>query len=147
MKIGIVGAERAKFTPLGERQAKLTIREILTAPGVTEVVSGHSHLGGIDIWAEDIGKELGLRVTVFPPAVLSWEGGYKQRNLAIATHSDVVHCIAVDKLPRDFTGMRFEKCYHCHREDHVKSGGCWTMSKARVGVLHIVQNYQRSEEP
>lgn len=139
MRIGIVGSEEIKFTKEGKQQAISLIRQILSEPNVTEVISGGCHLGGIDIWAEEIGRELGLIVTVFKPKSLSWEGGYKERNLEIANNSDVVHCITVDKLPASYTGMRFNSCYHCRRNDHIKSGGCWTMHKAKFGKLHIIQ--------
>ena len=139
MIVGIVGSEKIKFTALGEERAKATITEILSNPQVTEVVSGKCHLGGIDIWAAEIGKELGKIVTEFPPRRLSWEF-YKARNLNIAERSDIVHCITVDKLPDNYNGMRFDFCYHCKSKDHVKSGGCWTMKHAKIGKLHVIQN-------
>lgn len=139
MRVGIVGAEGAKFTKLGEERAKEVIYSLL--PPGSIVVSGHCHLGGVDIWAEEAAKVLGLEPLIYPPAKRSWEGGYKQRNLLIAKNSDIVHCIAVDRLPSEFAGMRFGSCYHCNRDDHVKSGGCWTMKKAAHGQLHIVSNY------
>jgi len=138
MKIGIVGHEAAKFTPTGKNVALRTIRRILSEKGVTEVVSGHCSLGGIDIWAEEIGKEMGLKVTSFPPEVESWEGGYKERNLEIANTSDIVHCIVVDKLPSTYKGRVFEYCYHCHTNDHIKSGGCWTAKQAKDACWHII---------
>lgn len=144
MRVGIVGAERAKFTKTGKNRACRLIGEILSDPGVTEVVSGACHLGGVDNWAAEIGKEKKIAVKEFPPANLSWLDGYRPRNLRIVERSDVVHCITVDKLPEDFAGMRFELCYHCGSKDHVKSGGCWTMKKAREegkkGKLHIIRN-------
>ena len=151
MIVGIVGSEAAKFSPLGEDRANAIILEILEASGVTEIVSGRCHLGGIDIWAVQIGARLGLQVTEYPPKSRSWESGYKPRNIQIAQHSDIVHCISVDRLPEGFKGMIFPYCYHCARrdqlqgDDHVKSGGCWTMHKAvdlgKEGRLHIVQNF------
>lgn len=144
MIVGIVGAEGAKFTPLGEARAKLILTGIISNSDVTEVVSGKCHLGGIDIWAVQAARNLGRMTTEFPPKHLSWEW-YKQRNLQIAQRSHVVHCIAVDVLPQEFKGMKFELCYHCGTKDHVKSGGCWTMKQAikmgKVGRLHIVNNY------
>jgi hypothetical protein len=127
MIVGIVGNEAAKFTTEGAKKARDLIRSILTEPGVTEVVSGGCHLGGIDIWTEDVGEELGLKITVFLPTRLSWEVGYKPRNLKIVNRSDVVPCITVNRLPEYYTGM------------NVKSGGCWTMLHAKKGVLHIIE--------
>lgn len=140
MIAGIVGSEAAKFTQAGKKEAMGLITYILTRPGVTEVVSGGCHLGGIDIWAEEIGRELGLAVTVYTPKSLSWEKGYKPRNLKIASRSDVVHCITVKRLPDSYTGMRFKLCYHCGSSNHIKSGGCWTMRQAKVGLLYILEN-------
>src|ERR1041384_90593 len=105
MIVGIVGSEASKFTPLGEVEAKSVIAEILSDPLVTEVVSGKCHLGGIDLWAAEIGSGMGLVVTEYPPKTLSWETGYKPRNLQIARRSDVVYCITVDRLPDTYRGM------------------------------------------
>lgn len=147
MNIGIVGAEGAKFTREGEAHARQIIRSLLSEPGAV-LVSGHCHLGGVDIWAEEIAAELGCATLIFPPARQCWEGGYKQRNLQIVEHSDFVHCIAVDVLPGEYTGMRFALCYHCAKvvaPRHVKSGGCWTMRRAQHGALHVVANYPAPE--
>jgi hypothetical protein len=140
MRIGIVGAEAAKFTALGQERAKRAIRQILVIKGATEVISGGCHLGGIDIWAEEIGHELRLKVTVFKPKTLAWDNGYKERNLIIAGNSDELHNFTVKTYPITFGRMRFAQCYHCKVDGHVKSGGCWTMKKAKVGVLHIIEN-------
>jgi hypothetical protein len=131
MRIGIVGSEAIKFTARTRAIARDHIRAILSAPGVTEVVSGACHLGGIDIWAAEIGRELGLKVTEFPPKKQSWSYGYRPRNILIAKNSDAVYCITVDKLPETYDGMRFDWCYHCKTRDHVKSGGCWTAKYAQ----------------
>lgn len=142
MHIGIVGAESAKFTQYGMEQARGIIRTLL-APADAVLVSGHCHLGGVDIWAEEIADELGRAKLIYPPARLQWEGGYKQRNLLIARQSAIVHCIAVDFLPMRYTGMQFATCYHCveyNNPPHIKSGGCWTMHRAKVGALHVVKN-------
>jgi hypothetical protein len=131
MVIGIVGSESIKFTPETEAAAKKIIRDLLTRPGVTGVSSGACHLGGIDAWAEEIGKELGLDLFIYPPKTQSWETGYKPRNLQIVKASDEVYCITVKELPLNYKGMRFDYCYHCKTRDHVKSGGCWTAKQAQ----------------
>jgi len=142
MIIGIVGSEAAKFTSETEQKAKDTIRSILSVPGVTGVSSGHSPLGGIDIWTEEIGAELGLPLHIFPPKDFSWASGYKPRNIQIARKSDVLHCITVKQLPADYKGMRFPFCYHCGTNDHVKSGGCWTVMQGtrlgKPGFWHVL---------
>ena len=129
MKVGIVGSEAAKFTPSSEQRARAAIRELLRPGDV--VISGACHLGGIDKWAIEEGKEMGLRTVEYPPANLQWSTGYKPRNERIAINSDLVVCLTVDKLPPGYTGMRFPLCYHCKSTDHVKSGGCWTVKFAR----------------
>jgi hypothetical protein len=139
MIIGIVGSEGAKFTFSGKTRAYQILLDIIDKPSVEEVVSGKCHLGGIDIWAIEIAKSCGKAITEFAPEHLSWEF-YKKRNLLITRKSDVLHCITVDKLPDDFKGMRHSFCYHCKTDTHVKSGGCWTMKQAKVGILHIVKN-------
>jgi hypothetical protein len=148
MKIGIVGSEGVKFTKIGEARARDAIRGLLTT-GDT-VVSGHCHLGGIDIWAEEVAAEQGLPTLIFPPRELNWNNGYKPRNLQIAHNSDKVVCITIDTLPADYDGMRFPKgCYHCQKAgrphlDHIKSGGCWTvlqaMKKGKEGQWIVITN-------
>jgi len=109
---------------------------------VAGLSSGHCHLGGIDIWAEEIGRMLAIDLHIFPPKSLSWENGYKPRNLKIVETSDEVHCITLKELPPSYTGMRFDFCYHCKTKDHVKSGGCWTAKQAekagKKAFWHII---------
>jgi hypothetical protein len=142
--IGIVGSEAAKFTPRGKAYAITLLRKLINRPEVREVVSGGCHLGGIDIWAEDVAIEYGKALTVFHSKQNNWAYGYMPRNLQIARCSDLVCCITVDRLPESYTGSRFVLCYHCKTDKHVKSGGCWTMKKAielgKIGQLHIIQN-------
>jgi hypothetical protein len=145
MRIGIVGSEAAKFTYDTASLAKAAIRDLVaeqagipigstispqTLRGLI-IVSGHCHLGGIDIWAEDFATEMQLPTMILPPKSLSWENGYKPRNIQIAQNSDIVYVITLKELPQTFKGMRFKNCYHCARREHkhgehVKSGGCWT---------------------
>jgi len=129
--VGIVGAESAKFTPSRELKAKSMIERLLEPQG-TILVSGGCHLGGIDIWAEEIADALGRSKVIHYPTVLEWARGYKPRNIKIAETSEVVHNITVASYPPDFDGMKFEACYHCISKSHVKSGGCWTAKYART---------------
>jgi hypothetical protein len=135
-KIGIVGHEAKKFTPETEAIARRIIVSLLSVGDV--VVSGGCHLGGVDLWAEEEAKKMGLETEIYLPQKRTWEGGFKQRNLQIAAASDVVHCIVVKEYPPDYVGMRFDYCYHCHSSDHIKSGGCWTAKKAKKAVWHII---------
>ena len=128
MKVGIVGAEGTKFTPAGERRARHLIRSVLTPGDI--VVSGGCHLGGIDIWAIEEAKILGIATREYPPRIREW-ASYKARNIQIAKASDKVICITLTELPAGYIGMRFHNCYHCGVNTHVKSGGCWTVKYAK----------------
>lgn len=151
-KVGIVGNGTDKFTQQGEEQAREIIRHILTA-GWAAMVSGHSPVGGIDIWAEEEAAAMGIPLDLKIPEINQWDPpggyGYKARNLDIAQDSAVTHVILADVYPDEYRGRRWEICYH-HRdhddpvvtaENHVKSGGCWTGRKADEAVWHIVRNY------
>jgi len=132
MRLGIVGHEAAKFTPVTETKARAAIRDLIRShTNCTTVISGGCHLGGIDVWSVEEAKALGLATKEFLPHNRSWTTGYKIRNIQIAQYSDVVVCFVVDKLPPTFIGPRFEFCYHCGARDHIKSGGCWTAKYAR----------------
>lgn len=128
MIVGIVGSEAAKFTPETEAEARKAIRLCLLPEDM--VISGACHLGGIDEWAIEEGIALGLATENFPPAIHKWEGGYKQRNLQIAEKCDKLICITISAYPTNYKGMRFNFCYHCKTNAHIKSGGCWTMKQA-----------------
>jgi hypothetical protein len=132
--IGIVGSEAAKFTDETRKKALEQIIQILDTDydeGPVVLVSGGCHLGGIDIWAEELADDLGIPKKIFRPKNLQWATGYKPRNIEIATVSDIVYCITLRELPPTYTGMVFDGCYHCAKRNknyplHVKSGGCWT---------------------
>ena len=64
MRIGIVGHGTKKFTPETEKLAKDIIRKILLEAEDPIMVSGHSPVGGIDIWAEEIAVELGIPMDI-----------------------------------------------------------------------------------
>lgn len=124
-RIGIVGHEAAKFTKATEAMARELIRSLLEDP-CSVLISGRCPLGGIDVWAEEEADAMGREKVIFPPRTNRWLTGYKPRNEAIAATSDIVHCIVVAKYPPGYRGMRFEECYHCKTNSHIKSGGCWT---------------------
>lgn len=132
--VGIVGGEAAKFTPATEVAARAEIRRLLNR--ASKVVSGGCHLGGIDVWAVEEAKAVGVPFVEYLPRVRAWEG-YKARNIKIAEDSDECVCITVRELPPGYRGVRFDQgCYHCKTKDHVKSGGCWTVKQAvRLGKI------------
>lgn len=141
MYLGIVGHEAAKFTPETEALARKAIVELISKHDPNGVISGACPLGGIDIWAIEEARRLGIQTREFAPKVRQWEPsngayGFKARNLDIARESHHVACIVVATLPSTYTGMRFQQgCYHCRRHGqetpHIKSGGCWTAWKAK----------------
>ncbi len=153
MILGIVGSEEAKFTAAGRARAKQAISELIWEHRPAAVSSGHCHLGGIDIWAEEIARDEGCYNAdyIFRPRARNWEG-YKARNIQIARASDLVVCLSVDTLPETFQGMRHPLCYHCARHEvgggvnHVKSGGCYTRwyaeSIGKRGALFVVNNFR-----
>lgn len=130
MNIGIVGHGEDKFTPTTRKKAIECIEGLISH--CDTVVSGRSPVGGIDIWAEQVAENIGAPTLIFPPKCKAWDTGYKPRNILIAQHSDIVHCIVVTRYPPGYKGMVFQKCYHCFedRQWHVKSGGCWTAKYA-----------------
>ena len=147
LKLGIIGHGADKFTKQAEQTAKLFISKILTTHcGNVTLISGHSPVGGIDIWAEEIAKQLDIPTDIKNPKQHTWDAeyGYKQRNLDIARESDILIIILVDKLPSNYKGMRFNSCYHCNTSTHVKSGACWTGKEAlklnKTVKQYIVKN-------
>jgi hypothetical protein len=170
MKIGIIGHGADKFTEETKQKAISIIRETLLqakvdyskkvrdiinagcagsceTEAITDVptlVSGHSPLGGVDVFAEDIADELSIPKLIFAPKDFSWGGGYgyKARNVDIAKNSDVLHIIVVSKYPPNYVGKKFEICYHCNSTTHIKSGACWTGNLAKTlgkkVVYHII---------
>ena len=144
MKIGIVGHEAKKFTPHTEAMAKELIKQLLEPEG-SVLVSGHCHLGGIDIWAEEAAQLMGRYDPdlIFAPKTYSWSEGYKPRNIKIAENADILHNIIVAQYPPNYDGMRFDECYHCGTNEHIKSGGCWTARYAqdlgKVAHWHVLE--------
>jgi len=147
MRIGIVGNGTDKFTKAGKEKALEIIAELLSPKG-TVLVSGRSPAGGIDVWAEEIADSMKIEKSIWPPVTKSWSGyhGFKYRNKMIAKDSDIVLVIVVDKYPTEYRGKRFKICYHCKKNDHVKSGACWTAKYAQTlgkpVYWHIVVNYE-----
>jgi hypothetical protein len=146
MKIGIVGHGKDKFNSRTEFIAKKLILLALTEHEGSVLVSGHSPVGGIDIWSEEVAEALHLPMDIKAPKNNSWDGeyGYKARNLDIARCSDILYVIVVAKYPETYRGRKFDECYHCtkHKDeeipDHVKSGGCWTGWEAAKLGKHVI---------
>jgi len=141
--LGIVGHGAEKFDTRTEAIAKDTIARAFFWYHPTQIVSGHSPMGGVDIWAEEAAEAHGITMKVYAPTNHTWGsvGGYKERNLAIAKASDVVLVIVVEEYPRLYAGLRFDDCYHCKGRNpkHKKSGACWTARKSGVGQWRIIK--------
>jgi hypothetical protein len=153
MILGIVGSEARKFTNRGRIRAKKVIMDLINYYGPKAISSGRCSLGGIDIWVEEIARDMECfnEKYIFPAKVDNWADGFKPRNIEIAQASDVVICISVDTLPREYEGRTFPICYHCLKTanpSHIKSGGCWTVKHAKslgkMGRLIVVRNYGNS---
>lgn len=145
-RIGIVGCGEDKFTLESKEIARRTIRELLMKELLMEkeliVVSGHSPMKGIDILAEEVAKELGLKTEIYAPEVNQWEDlvdteddedgnykgmrrekGFKSRNIQIAEASDVLYVIVAKEYPSNYVFQPWELrdclkdgkpfCYHC----------------------------------
>lgn len=141
--IGIVGSEEAKFTELTEKLARAQINKLIKDCSPRIIISGGCHLGGIDTWAIEEAKRAHISFRIFLPAIQAWSGGYRERNLQIAKESDAVFCITVKEYPPIYSGdMKFlgkddkPYCYHCRTNEHVKSGGCWTVRAAVLMGKH-----------
>lgn len=142
LNLGIVGHAADKFTPETSTAARQAVLERALDLGATRIVSGGCHLGGVDLWAEDLAALLGLPKTVHLPRYRRWRpDGYEARNLLIARDSDLVLVVVVRDYPPNYPltsryGARPDGspyCYHCGARNptHVKSGGCWTAWKAK----------------
>ena len=150
MKIGIIGHGEDKFNLKSRDEAISKIIDILKplqdANNNTILVSGHSPVGGIDIWAEWVAHDLYLQMDLKIPKQNTWnsEYGYKQRNLDIAKDCDELHVILVKNYPKNYEGLKFPICYHCKTNTHIKSGACWTANQAKkLGkkvIYHFIEN-------
>lgn len=143
MKVAIIGHGDDKFTDATRAAARASIGAILDV-GPDVVISGRSPVGGIDVWAEEMAAQRGIPTDIKAPHDMSWGGlyGFRARNLDIAQAADEVHVILVAEYPPNYSGRRFDVCYHCKGRQlaptHVKSGACWTASQALKMGKHVV---------
>jgi predicted Rossmann fold nucleotide-binding protein DprA/Smf involved in DNA uptake len=124
MKIAVVGTSK-KLSIKEEQLMKNKIVDILDKyprDGSVSIISGGAK--GVDSFAVDIAKKLGFRTKEYLPEKQSWKY-FKIRNQKIADECDVIFCFTISKKEND--------CYH-HKfpeKPHLKTGGCWTLEKAR----------------
>jgi len=146
IKVGIVGHGENKFTPQGKVNAFFCLSSILNNKNISTMISGHSPVGGIDIWAEEVALKYNKTLELKIPKQHKWDAlyGYKQRNLDIAKCCDELHVILVRNYPTNYKGMKFNYCYHCNTKEHIKSGACWTAKQAKklgkLVIYHIIKN-------
>jgi hypothetical protein len=162
LKVGIVGPEESKWKSKEQiENAKFEIRKILFincfdgyGKKTGTLVSGHCPKGGVDIWAEEIADNLGIKKEIYPVEVNQWEDeteywgethdvthilkGYKSRNIQIAKACDVLydieskgsckHCDGFGYY-RDYAITPNKECSYCKGTGNY-SGGTWTYRKA-----------------
>ena len=150
MNLGIVGSEADRFSPAMEEEARIIIARSILDYCPDSVISGGCHLGGVDIWAAEIGRALGCPVVEHFPTVLKWgaAGGFRDRNLRIAKHSDLVIVVAPSGYISTYNGKRFNGCRHCAtaRPAHVRSGGCWTAMRCARSAWEIIPVTERGQK-
>lgn len=100
MKVGIVGSEEKYWTRELKEKAIKAIESILGEKDI--LVSGGCHLGGVDIWAEEVADRKGLEKIIFPAKQHRWYY-YKKRNIKIAETADIV--VDIEPGDRDSGGM------------------------------------------
>lgn len=142
MKLGIVGHGADKFTDATRRIALSVIEKLAVENHASQVISGHSPVGGVDIFAEQVAKKLSIPTKIFAPTVNCWDDGrdcygFRSRNLDIASFSDKVIVILVAEYPPNYSQRKFPSCYHCDKHNpkppkHAKSGGCFTAWQAHT---------------
>lgn len=188
LRIGIIGASEEKWDKLLVNDVKKTIRDILVNPHyycvecgwnfkyphvvshvdkglvkelkVQVLVSGGCPYGGVDIWAEAIAKELGIKTRIFKPQTRQWENkivvtqsgvltfiGYKERNIEIAKSCDILYVISPRCQACGGTGVHSSDdlgglctntyCEKCKGLGYTFNGGVWTgnyAAKSNTGV-------------
>jgi len=119
------------------------------------MVSGHCPKGGVDIWAEEIADEFGIKKEIYSAEVHQWKDryiewlksdhrhnfgkvlvgknqkGYRSRNIQIAKACDVLYCLVPNRITGKVMFNRDLKCIHCNVDGHPTNGGCWTMNYAK----------------
>uniref|UniRef100_A0A6H1ZV72 Uncharacterized protein n=1 Tax=viral metagenome TaxID=1070528 RepID=A0A6H1ZV72_9ZZZZ len=146
MKIGIGGPEEPGWTREQKEKVKMRIETIFYYHGYPQessitLLSGHC--SGVDIWAEEIAKEMGIKTVIFKPQIKQWHDfqllkGYRSRNIDVAKESDVYYDIEPEGSCRHCRGTGLEvselaherKCRYC-KGTGIYSGGTWTMNYAK----------------
>ena len=109
MKLAIVGSLSKHFSPDEELLVRGTIRLFLEQLRPQAIVSGGAD--GVDTWAEEEARRLGIEPIIFRPAGVGWKY-YKPRNLLIAKE-----------------GTHFLRFWSEHSRTY---GSGWTVDRARL---------------
>lgn len=134
--IGFVGSEQRYWTLKQERKARKFIRDLLLfyiqrfklgiELAMPIVCSGRCKEGGVDIWAEEIADELGLKKKIFPAKGTGWKF-YRRRNLKIIKASSRIFDIE-PQVPEVSRKAEYDET---SRKWFRHSGGTWTVNEAR----------------
>lgn len=117
MNIGIVGSSKAS-NDIYYNDVYDIIKNLVDEYNDITINSGGSI--GIDTIVNNVCNNEGIKIKVFPPSKPEWNE-YKIRNKNIAESSELVISIALK-------GKGY--CYHCNKDTHEKTAGCWTRNYA-----------------
>lgn len=90
--LAIVGSRAKWWHPRSVEPVKAIIRATLTLWRPDAVISGRSPGGGVDVWAEELARELGFPFLPFPPRART-TAAYHERDLAMAEACTHLLCI------------------------------------------------------
>lgn len=110
--VGIVGSSQADFSTYLDQVKKI----VLDIPLDSIIVTGDAN--GIDYLVRRICIINDRTHSIIYSKSSNFEDGYKKRNEIIASYADRIISIALPKSTK--------ACYHCNRDDHEKTAGCYT---------------------
>ena len=113
--VGIVGSSKATLFQCEKVIKEIILKEPIGTVFVTGDAQGVDHAVGIVV------QEHNFRFTRIYSKGKGWDEGYKERNELIANYCDKIYSLA---LPYES-----KTCYHCGRDDHEKTAGCYTGKK------------------
>jgi len=124
MKLAVVGTSKnfSEYETIQMRNRIIDILDKYPRDGSVFVISGGAK--GVDTLGIEIAKKLGFRTKEYLPEKEEWKY-YKIRNQKIADECDAIFCFTLQK--------KNNSCYHhkLQEKPHLKTGGCWTLEKAR----------------
>ncbi len=111
--IGIVGSSNM---PINDDAEEFILKIIKEIPLYDVIVTGDA--SGVDFLVRTLCIENNRMCSPIYSKEQNFNNGYKKRNQIIADYCDKITSVAlpVTKTP----------CYHCGRDDHERTGGCYT---------------------